>query len=287
MDTALYRSILVPVDGSASARAALDLALRLAAPDGEVVVAHVIDRATIAAECVTPYGGDPMPILAALDEDERIFLAEAATRAAAAKVRCTTVSSDGQPAAQIAAIARERHVDAIAMGTHGRRGLARVVLGNTAAAVLHQTDLPVFVVHEQSAAAAAKPFGRILVALDPSAGARGAARAAIDIAAHDGGSVFFAHAAEPDDGDAEREALRAAKQRASVRGVVCDAATLQGDPVDAILIAAETAHANLIAIGAQRGSMGIFRMGSVAEAIVRTSPVPVLVVPATAVTAAR
>ncbi|HTW85541.1 MAG TPA: universal stress protein [Candidatus Sulfotelmatobacter sp.] len=286
MDTRHVRSILVPMDGSAAADAAFALALRLAAPDGEVIVTHVIDRATIAAECVTPYGGDPTPVLAALDEDEETLLERAREQAHAANVRCLTLAADGNPIREICSLARQRKVDAIAMGTHGRRGLARLILGNTAAGVLHQTDVPTFVVHEESAELAARPFRQILVALDPSAGARNAVRAAIDLAAHDGGAVFFAHVAERDDGAAERQALQEGRRLAHAAHVSTDAATLGGDPVEALLVAAETMHANLIAVGAHRNATGGFRMGSVAEAIARTSPVPVLVVPVTPVAAA-
>ncbi len=289
MQTPAFSSILVPVDGSASADAALGLALRLAEPGGELLIAHVINRAAVVAECVGPYGGDPSPALEALDADERDIFAAAAVRARTAGLRCSTAALDGLPATRLAALARERKVAAIVMGTHGRRGLARIVLGSTAAGVLHDAAVPTFVVHERSAAAVAAPFRQIVVGLDASPAASGAARAAVDLAAHDGGRVFMAHVAERPEAEegAERAALTEARAYALAAAVPLDAATLHGDPVDALLVSAETCHAELIAIGAHGRTQTLFGMGSVAEAIARLSPVPVLVVPLPAAAASE
>ncbi len=287
MATSAFASMLVPLDGSASAQGALRLALRLVAPDGEVVLAHVINRAAVVAECVTPYGGDPTPALGALEADERDIFEQASAQARAAGVRFSTVALDGSPAGCIAALAREKKADAIAMGTHGRRGLARIVLGNTAAGVLHDTELPTFVVHEQNAESAGAPFSEILVACDASPAARGAARAAIDLAARDNAGVFLAHVAERDDDEAQERAFSAAAAYALAAGVAIDRAVLHGEAVEAILVSAEARHAGLIAVGAHGRAAGPFAIGSLAEAIARTSPVPVLVVPASVPSAER
>lgn len=280
METRCFRSILVPLDGSASAEAALRLALRLVGPDGEVVIAHAIDRAKIVAECVSPYGGDPTPALDALEADERDIFEKAAAEARARKIRFSTVSLDGPPAASIGSLARERKVDAIAMGTHGRSGLARIFLGSTAAGVLHDVEVPTFVLHEQSTVAVDGPFRQIVVGVDASPAARNAARAAVDLAIQDDARVSFVHVVEARDesGDVE-EALNEARAYALTAGTPSDNVVLHGDPVDAVLISAEVVHADLIVLGAHDRSLARFGMGSVAEAIVRTSPIPVLVLP--------
>jgi nucleotide-binding universal stress UspA family protein len=279
MKSPAFASILVPLDGSASADAALRLALRLVAPDGEVVVAHVINRSVVVAECVGPYGGDPSPALDALEADEREIFEQAGTRARDAGIRLSAVTLDGPTSSAVASLARDRRVEAIAMGTHGRRGLARIVLGSTAAGVLHETALPTFVVHEEGAEAAVAPFRQIFVALDASPAARNAARTAVNLAAHDDGRIFFAHVAEGHGDDDAMRAFDDARAYASSAGVPSDAATVHGDSVDAILVSAETCHASLIAIGAHGRDGTLFGMGSLAEAIVRVSRVPVLVVP--------
>jgi nucleotide-binding universal stress UspA family protein len=117
-----FRSILVPVDGSAASDCALRLALRLVARDGEIVVAHVIDRAAIIAQCVTPYGGDPIPAIEVQEAEERAMFARASDRAGQAGVPLSTASLDGSAVSSITLLATNRHVGAIAMGTHGRSG---------------------------------------------------------------------------------------------------------------------------------------------------------------------
>jgi nucleotide-binding universal stress UspA family protein len=268
------------LDGSASAQAALRLALRVVAPDGEIVLAHAIDRTAVIAECVSPYGGDPTPALEALESDERTIFEAAELLVRDAGVECSAVSLDGEAAAGIVELARGRAVDAIVMGTHGRRGLARIVLGSTAAAVLHQAPVATFVVHEEGSAEAALPFRQVLVALDAAPASIAAARDAVDLAARDGASVFLAHVAEAhDDAKALEHASAEIRAYALTAGVATDAATLHGDPVDALLVCAETCHASAFALGAHDRAHGIFGIGSVAEALVRTSPIPVLVAP--------
>lgn len=279
MEHAAFASILVPVDGSLAANGALRLALRLATPDGELVFVHVIDPVTLASACGGPYGGDMTPAIDAMEDEERDIFAKAGALAREAGIRSTTVSLDGPPASCIASLAARRKVAAIVMGTHGRRGLARLVLGSTAAGVLHAVGTPTFVVHEQSVAAPG-PFGRIVVALDATAASAGAVSAAVDLAAREDGSVFFAHVVEPDDDPGTVERVEHdARAYALAAGVAADGATLHGDIVDALLISADTCHAGLTVIGAHgRGRLPL-GIGSVAEAVARTSRVPVLVVP--------
>ena len=53
----------------------------------------------------------------------------------------------GAPADEILAVAKERNVDLIVMGTHGRKGFAHALLGSIAEKVLRRADLPVLTVH--------------------------------------------------------------------------------------------------------------------------------------------
>ncbi|HZO94167.1 MAG TPA: universal stress protein [Candidatus Baltobacteraceae bacterium] len=278
MARAVFRSLLVPLDGSASADAALRLALRLVAPDGEVLVAHSIDRTAIAVACAEPYGASLGPALDAFEADQRAIFATALSTAAAAGVRCATASLDGSPARAVATCARAHGVEAIAMGTHGRRGLARLILGSTAAGVLDAAELPVFVVDEHSAAQVPAAFRSVFVGVDASPASRRAVRFAIDLAAHDGGAVFFANVVQ-DAMPADEASLSEACSDARAAGVSADSAVLHGDPVEALLIAAQARKADLIAIGAHGRARRPFRLGSVAEAVARTSMVPVLVTP--------
>jgi nucleotide-binding universal stress UspA family protein len=280
MNPRLYRSILVPLDGSAAAKAALRLALRLVAPTGEIIVAHVINRALIVAQCITPYGGDPTPALEAIESDEREMFAHAAAQARAAGVGISTVALDGEAAASILSLAKERNVDAIAMGTHGRRGIERMLLGNTAAAVLQHTELPTLVLHEGGAPVLPGVPVHILVALDATPASRNTARAAVDLAVCETGFLTFAHVAERGDGEPQERALTEAVAYARAAGVESDTKLLHGEPVATILNLARTGKADLIAVGTRGPAGAPFGIGSVAQAIARTSPVPVLVMAA-------
>ena len=282
MENAALRHLLVPVDGSPSATAAVRLALDLAAPDGSVVFAHAIDRATVIAECVTPFGGDPTIALDALESDERDIFAEATAMARVTGVTPTTVSLDGRAADRIAGWVHSNPIDAIVMGTHGHRGVARLVLGSTAAGVLQQAGIPVFVVPERDEVAAPlRPLRTVLVALDASEPAAAAARFAVDLAQRKQARVIFAHVAS-DAGVADpSSALAQARGYAAERAVGDDSVVLHGAPAEALRIAAEATHADLVAIGthARRG-MARLRLGSVAEEVVAGSPIPVVVIPA-------
>jgi nucleotide-binding universal stress UspA family protein len=62
----------------------------------------------------------------------------------------------GLPAAEIVDAARELHADLIAMTTHGRSGLRRLMFGSVAEAVLHHSDVPVFLLRATEAEVAGR-----------------------------------------------------------------------------------------------------------------------------------
>jgi nucleotide-binding universal stress UspA family protein len=273
----VFRSILVPVDGSASSDRALALALRFVAWDGELIIAHVSERPIRFNERIDPSGGhttaDP-------ESPERDILARASDTARAAGVAFSTVLLNGSAVSNIMFVATNRNVDAIAMGTHGRTGVARMIMGNTAAGVMREASVPIFVVHEQGPEMSASPCKTIVAGLDGSAAASQAARAAVDLALSDDGRVVFVHVASSSEDHGETPAFSAAVNYACAAGVPSERVVLQGEPVDAIVNSAQACHAGMIAIGAPRHVQNPFGAGSTAHGIVRLSHVPVLVVPA-------
>ncbi|MEO6270188.1 MAG: universal stress protein [Lautropia sp.] len=132
----MYQRILVPVDGSEPSRQALDEALRLARRVGDrpvvqLQVLHVLDDA--------------------LDQTELVghgnaVLAEAIEQGAAVAVTVSPLMKpaiDGSIAAAVLAEALAGGVDLIVIGTHGRRGLGRAVLGSVAEEVIRDSPVPV------------------------------------------------------------------------------------------------------------------------------------------------
>jgi nucleotide-binding universal stress UspA family protein len=143
--------ILVPVDGSALAEEVLAPAAALAAAlDGTLVLVRVVEPFY--------YGylyGQPYPVVPETEVGELLKAAEADLDALARRLRAeghrVATRAEVGPAAQtIARIAAEVGADAIAMATHGRGGLARLVMGSVATGLLQRADMPVLLVRPTS-----------------------------------------------------------------------------------------------------------------------------------------
>lgn len=141
-----YRRILWPTDFSGLAREALPHAVELAVEAGaELVLLHV----------VTPpvtYAGPEVagPVWADLLAKSRAAAREELRRIAAglkgAKVRVHTVLAEGVAFDQILRVARRLRCDLIVLATHGRTGLAHVLMGSVAEKVVRSASCPVLTV---------------------------------------------------------------------------------------------------------------------------------------------
>lgn len=273
----ILRRILVAIDGSPTANDAAGVALGLAGRHGaELIFVTAVDHGDAIAKCAEPYGGvDPEPLLELLDFDAKTCLYEAERRAGEARVAATSALLEGTPAAAIVAYVKARSVDAIVIGTHGKRGLERFFLGSTAEDVLRTTDVPTFVVRASKPHAPAA-FERILVALDGSEPSAAASAFALELSETDGSRLLLCHVTES---GAPSLPLDEAVREARSRGARAETVTVEGSPVQQLLLAAERLEADAIAIGTH-GRRGLSRLlpGSVAEGVVRRSPVPVVVV---------
>jgi nucleotide-binding universal stress UspA family protein len=143
-----YRRILVAVDGSPAAAKGLREALRLAkAEDAKLCIVHVVDEFYAFA------GVDGMAsvpdLVPAFREGGKRVLARAEALARKQGVKPTTVLREmiGGPAAgPILGEARKQRADLIVLGTHGRRGVRRLVLGSDAEQVVRSARVPVLLV---------------------------------------------------------------------------------------------------------------------------------------------
>ena len=144
----VYRRILVAVDGSAAANKGLREALRVAkAGKAKLCIVHVVDEyyAFASFEGMAP-GQDLLPVFRA---GGKRVLDKAKRAADAAGVRASTVLREmiGGPAADpIVREARKQRADLIVLGTHGRRGVRRLVLGSDAEQVVRTASVPVLLV---------------------------------------------------------------------------------------------------------------------------------------------
>jgi len=150
----MYRRILVAIDGSETSRRALDHALLLAVEQhAHVRIVHAIEWIEHMA---TPHPGGHPGDLARISESEREdgqrLLADAKARVEAAGVETEFALLEGkEPADKTARLlvqdAGKWDADLIVIGTHGRTGLARFVLGSVAESVIRTAQRPVLLIH--------------------------------------------------------------------------------------------------------------------------------------------
>ncbi|AZH26212.1 universal stress protein [Haloplanus aerogenes] len=137
--------VLVPLDGSPLAMRALDHALD-EWPDAELTVLHVIDPidAVYESEMRGPGGGEAW--YEAQQEATEVLFDQARDRAGDAGAGLRTEVAVGAPAREIVRYVDEHDIDHVVIGSHGREGLSRLVLGSVAERVLRRADAAVTVV---------------------------------------------------------------------------------------------------------------------------------------------
>lgn len=156
----MYDNILVPTDGSETARAAVDQAVDLASKyDATVHALYVIDvdatsysLGTEQVDRIRQGHLDEMPEVKAEADEATGYVAEVAAEHGVPVVEHVEV---GGPARAIRNFVEDHDIDLVVMGSHGRSGLSRVVLGSVAEKVLRRTHLPVLVVDSHGEAAEA------------------------------------------------------------------------------------------------------------------------------------
>lgn len=147
----MYARILIATDGSELADRAIDHGVQLAKLAGsEVTIVTVTEPVSIVGGgYATVVGGvvEPIPeLIEAQEKSARDLLQRAANRAAEQGLTVKTVLVDNSFAAEgIVATANEIGAELIVMGSHGRRGLNRLLLGSQTNNVLAHTELPVLV----------------------------------------------------------------------------------------------------------------------------------------------
>jgi nucleotide-binding universal stress UspA family protein len=144
----MYPHILVATDGSDLADRGLDHAIAIAkALNSGVTIVTVGEPVSAGYYADAGYIADSIPELTQAQEKaakELLDKAEAKVKAAGLAVK-TLYVADSFPAEGIVATAQNLGADLIVMGSHGRRGLGRLLLGSQTSNVLAQTKTPVLV----------------------------------------------------------------------------------------------------------------------------------------------
>ena len=158
------QNILVPIDFSECAENALHLALDLAVRAGaELHLVHVWPEASLSEIVAINEGEAARDVAFQLNEAtvEPLRRLDPEVRGKIDIVH--ELLKNGHPAEAILAYARDHEIDLIVMGTHGRRGLRRWILGSVTEEVLHEAPCPVLAVRPDEDPA---PISHILVPVD-------------------------------------------------------------------------------------------------------------------------
>lgn len=274
--------VLVPTDGSDCASNAVDYAIALAEQFGAAVtLLTVVDERRFENAEAAGHEQDAATAL----------VTDAAERVRQAEVAVETTVRVGQPAEEIVAAADEIQADIVVMGTHGRSGVERLLIGSVADGVIRRSEIPVLAVPPE---ATVSTFGNVLVATDGGRVATRAVDLGLLVAGAFDGTLHAISVVEPtglgtDVRSAEfyevlseraEGAVEAAAERATAAGVDVTTAIEYGRPANRVNTYSEEHDIGLVVMGTH-GRSGLDRLllGSVAEKTLRLSTVPVVVVP--------
>ncbi|HME81583.1 MAG TPA: universal stress protein [Candidatus Eremiobacteraceae bacterium] len=143
----VFTSLLVPIDGSEPSDAACALAIALATDQkASVMFVNVVETDKILASVMPGQGySDPAPAIDAMRAAGKDMLksAEGKAQGAGVKARSQLIEGDCVPCIVNAVVGAG--IDLIVIGSHGRGGLTRLVLGSVAEGVLRHCTVPVLV----------------------------------------------------------------------------------------------------------------------------------------------
>lgn len=208
------------------------------------------------------------------DMEQRVNAVKA--MAEEAGIDCGVIVKRGDdPYWEIVNEAKKNKADIIVMGTHGRRGIKRFVMGSVTASVIGHAPCQVLVIP----AHAKVDFGTILAATDGSKHGDAAVKEAIAIAKVCSSLLVVVSVASSDDeAPATEESVKQALVLADKEKVEKEGMVLRGNAGEAIVEAAEQKGAGLIVMGShgRTGLMNLF-MGSVTEYVLSHGNIPILV----------
>ena len=275
----MFQRLLVGLDGSAGAEAALEAALTIGRrADAVIVLAAVTDIRLLEAPlfgAAGPLWAEGMPIAPvasdlreALDARAKRFLAEGTTRVAGAGLAVETVRAVGIVDEELLRLAET--TDAVVIGRRGELQTHPGKIGAVTSHIIKSALRPVLVAGDEPSA-----FERPVVAFDGGETSRHALEAAARFAAERHLPLDVLHVAE-DTGEAD-EMLAAAAAIATARGATPRTFALSGDIVAVIADWVGRNGGDFLIVGVHGGRGTPWPLGSHAEKLIRATAVPVLV----------
>lgn len=293
------QKILVPTDGSETAERALSYALAVASrTDAQIHIVNVEEREPELSEVIAIRESDIVDTLHAdlSDRDGESVMPDEDTEPTIQRTVICPSAANG-----IVTYADEHDIDLIVMGTHGRSGLTRAVMGSVAEEVVREASCPVLTacprVSEVDIGAGEEPNpDPILVAVDLSPASDEVIGAAAQVASLFGASMKLLHVVErvslpPAYGVGAsslnneavlaraRQALQKKADTLADRGISASVHVETGHAATTLLDAVEDEDPGLAVVGTH-GFQGVKRviLGSVAEQVIRRAACPVLTV---------
>ena len=144
----MYKKILVPLDGSPLAEAILPHAQALAKSEGAEIVLLRVSQPP-APEFLARDVKTGARLVEKMEQEARQYIEVEVRRLRNDGNQVTGIARDGAVLETIVSVARETHADVIAMSTHGRNGVARLVIGSVADEVVRRSHLPVLLVRPE------------------------------------------------------------------------------------------------------------------------------------------
>lgn len=130
----MFKTIMVPIDGSKFADKAEDVAISVAKNfQGKMVAVHIIDE-----KLIYPFE--------VLEEEGEKILENAAIKGKEQGVEVETVLIVGNPARDMAKIVEKTGADLVVIGTHGKTGLQKLLMGSVAENTIKTVNVPVLLV---------------------------------------------------------------------------------------------------------------------------------------------
>jgi len=140
--------ILLAIDDSEFSKAAVQsVVTRSWSPDTEVRVLHVVEPPSLLlGREMTGYDPEFETVWKALREQAKVLVTKATDVLRKSGLNATTVLIEGDPKSQIIDVAKEWPADLIVLGSHGRKGLSRFLMGSVSEAVVRHAHCSVEIV---------------------------------------------------------------------------------------------------------------------------------------------
>ena len=263
--------LLVATDWSESSRSTVEEALQLAKACSSKLIVMTMVLTNIEYEDAVPW------VIEQAEKEMQEKLESIRRMASEQGFDCETFVYRGEdPSGDIVNAAAMKPVDMIVMGTHGRTGLKKLIMGSVARDVIGHAHCKVLVVPP----GAKIDYSTILIATDGSFHSAAAASEAVAIAKRYGSSlVIVSVAPSAEDVSSAEENIKLVMELAEKEGLKKEGIVLQGKPHEVLLEIAKQRLAGLIVIGSHgRTGLTNLLMGSVTERVISQTDHAVLVV---------